>query len=133
MNLIKKYIGFIILMLLTLPMIAFAQETVGAVSEIDALSFLIQSIGGMKGASTLAIVGTIVQVVMKALQTPLISNWAGKWKLLLVAGLNMVGGVVALLLTQPEIGIWGALLHSSMLAAISVFGHQVMKQFQKQE
>lgn len=96
----------------------------------EALELLIKSIGGLKGAGALAIVAFCVQAVMLFFRTPL-ADFAGKWKLLIVSLLSLVGGVLALKLTGLD---WlGSLVHSSTLTAVTVFGNQVLKQFKKAE
>lgn len=92
----------------------------------DEWAKLIESLGGLKGASTLAIIAFIVQLLMLLLRTQL-GAFAGKWRLVVVLGLTMVGGVIALKMQGME---WvAAILHSSTLAAAQVFGHQMFKQF----
>jgi len=99
-------------------------------STTEALDLLIKSLGGLKGAGALAIVATCVQGVMLFFRTPL-AAFAGKYRLLIVSILSLVGGVLALKLTGLD---WVAsLVHSSTLTSVMVFGNQVVKQFQKTE
>jgi hypothetical protein len=91
---------------------------------------LVESLGGLKGAGTLAIVAFLVQLIMLLLRTQL-GEFAGRWRLLAVLGLTMVGGVLGLKMQGME---WvAALMHSTTLAAAQVFGHQAFKQFAKKK
>jgi len=82
----------------------------------------------------LAVVGVAVQAVMLLLRTPavvkIIGEKTGKWRLLAVSFLSLVGGVAAL---RAEGISWGsALAHSSTLAAIQVFLHSLYKELMPQ-
>ncbi len=113
--------------LLLLPAIAFAQASMPSDLTTDqALTAFLQSLGGLKGAGTMAIVLVIVQTVMLFFRTPL-AIFAGKYRLLIVAGLSLVGGFVGLLAGGLDWKL--ALMHSSVLGAVQVFGHQVVNQF----
>jgi len=90
------------------------------------LSSLVISIGGLKGASVLAAVVILTQLVIKFLGT----RWdplAGQWKLLAVSAFTIVAGVSGLMLTD-HLTFMAALLHSSTLATFQVFAHQVVTQ-----
>lgn len=89
------------------------------------LQALFSSLGGMKGAGLLLIVAMITQLLVKFSDT----KWAafeGKWKLLAVSGLTLIGGVAALM--SQGLTFMAALLHSTTLATAQVFLHQVVKQ-----
>lgn len=78
----------------------------------------------------LAVVGVLVQAVMLLLRTPavvkVIGEKTGKWRLLAVSFLSLVGGVAALRSQGMD---WGAsLAHSSTLAAFQVFLHSLYKE-----
>jgi hypothetical protein len=82
----------------------------------------------------LAVVGVVVQAVMLLLRTPavvkIIGEKTGKWRLLTVSFLSIVGGVAAL---RAEGLGWGtALAHSSTLAAVQVFLHSLYKELMPQ-
>lgn len=123
---------------LFLPLLLFAQETLPPpetlpeVPNVDFLQFLIQSLGGLKGAGTLAIVGVVVQVVIKFLSTPwsgeLFKKLTGAKKLLIVTGLSLVGGVVGLMLPPTSLTLGAALVHSTTMTAFMVFANQAYKQ-----
>ncbi len=99
----------------TIPDMAYLQE-------------LFTTIGGLKGMGGLAIAAAVTQLVMHGLQTSFVmSQIHGKWRLLLVAGLSIAAGVLALMAGGLPLGI--ALLHSTTLAAYSVFLNQIKKQF----
>ena len=131
---------YIIGIILVFPLLAVceevAKEAVAVVADPGKVAvagdkffeFLLKSIGGFKGLKALGIVGLVSQIAMRALQTPLIGKWAGKWKLLSIYGLSLIGGIVALM-TAGKLTLWPALLHSNTLAMAQVFGHQAYKQF----
>lgn len=92
------------------------------------LKALMESIGSFKGASTLMMVALVLQLLMLFFRTQL-AAFAGKWKLLVVYGLSLFGGVLALKATVPGMEWLAAFLHSNSLAAMQVLAHQVKKQF----
>lgn len=100
------------------------------VSIVDFIMAVINAAGGLKGASILAGVGIVIQLLMLFFRTPL-ALFASKFKLVVVAGLSLVGGIVGLAASGMSIG--EALLHSSTLAFAQVFFHQVYVQFIKKE
>jgi hypothetical protein len=123
---------FQVLLFFSLPMICFAQDALPEVPTQDFIGFLLLSIGGLKGAGTLAIVGTAVQILLKFLATPLcgqlFKNLSGAWKLTIVSFLSMVGGITSLMMTS-NLTLGAALFHSATLTAFMVFANQVYKQF----
>lgn len=109
---------------LLLPFSVFAQDL--PPPSLDEIGQLLGSLGGLKGASALVIVGVVVQALMLVLRIPALKI-ADKYKLVAVALLSLVGGVVMLLKDGVPLG--AALVHSSVLAAVQVFLHQIYKQF----
>lgn len=104
---------------------AFAQDLSQTLPVEDAFRGIMAqlSVGGLKG---LALVAAIVQCVMFALRTSYGDKIAGKWKLAAVYLLSMAGGIIALKMQGMD---WVSIvLHSNTLAAIQIFGHQVVKQ-----
>lgn len=95
-------------------------------ATVDFLKALVDSIGGMKGAGVMVLVVIVVQLLMLFLRTPL-AAFAGKWKMLIIYSLSMVGGLLALMAADVD---WkAALLHSNTLAAVQTWLHQIWKQF----
>jgi hypothetical protein len=92
----------------------------------DFLSFLVQSMGGLKGASSLAIVAMIVQGLVMVMRLKFADKFVHGYKLLIVYGLSMVGGVLTLM--SQGIDLQAALIHANSMAAYQVFFHQVIKQ-----
>jgi len=100
------------------------------------LKALVESIGGLKGASTLVVVAGVVQLLIKFLKTPwagfLFKNVKGSVKLALVAGLTLIGGVSGLMLVEG-LSFAAAAIHSTSLTALTVFLHQIYKHFTNSE
>lgn len=126
----------ILLLIVMFPLLALAQATltvVPTVTPTDFLQFLIQSINGMKGASVLAIVTIVVQILLKVLDLQFVEDflgksfgdWNGGWKLFTVMGLTIVGGFVGLMLPPTSLTIGAALMHSTTLSAFLVLGNQM--------
>ena len=99
--------------------------------NIDFLKLLVESLGGLKGASTLAIVAVVVQLLIKFLNLPIAGGIFGAakgWlKLAIVTFLTIVSGVTGLMIEGLSLG--AALLHSTTLAAFMVFLNQIFQHF----
>lgn len=94
--------------------------------SVDEIQALLVSLGGLKGAGALAIVAVVVQGLMLFFKSKL-ASFVGKFQLLVVMLLSLVGGVIALKSQGLE---WGAVIvHSSTLGAFQVLLHQIFKQF----
>lgn len=107
-----------------LPALVFADEILAPLPEDWGKVIAVITSGEL---SSLAIVAALVQLVMLVLKTRL-GEFAGKWRLLAVSLLSVVGGVVALRMQGIE---WGpSLTHASTLAAFQVFLHQLYKHVQ---
>lgn len=143
---------FAILALLFMPFAVFAQAVTDATAAIaasatpvastgsalidqntsDFLKLLIDSLGGLKGASSLVIAGVVVQLLIKAMSLPavgkLFSEAQGWLKLVIVTGLTLVSGVIGLM-TAGGLTLGAALVHSTTLAALMVFGNQIIQHF----
>lgn len=121
---------FVIMFLFMFPMMAFAQDA--PIPTDQFLMFILQSIGGIKGASALAIVGISVQIVIKFLSSDLCNQvfkgFSGFAKLITVSSLTLISGVLSLMISSG-MGLGAALLHSSTLAAFMVLIDQIIKQF----
>lgn len=121
---------YIFFAILFCPVIVFGQEIQPIATE-DFVKLLFESMGGLKGASTLAVVAVGVQLLMKFLATPIGGNVLnmvpGKIKLLIFSTLSLVGGVLGLM--TSGLGFSAAILHSTTITALGVFAHQVWKQF----
>jgi hypothetical protein len=98
----------------------------------DFLALLLKSLGGLNGASALAIAGIAVQLLIKLMST----SWLGQWfpklngglKILIVTGLSLVSGVLALMLPPTSLTLGAALMHSTTMTAFMVFGNQLYQQ-----
>lgn len=116
---------------LMFPLMSYAQDL--QISTDEFLMYLLQSLGGFKGASSLVVAGLIVQIFIKFLNSDLsgkiFAGFKGFWKLAIVSFLSVVSGVISLMLNGVSLG--AALLHSSTLAAIMVLLNQFVQQYQK--
>lgn len=115
---------FIALLLTFFVGSVFAQE-LGEPSAQELMNFL-AALGGIKGASSLAIAALAVQGLMLLFRSS-VGNFIGKYKLLTVLGLSLVSGILALKLNGVDIG--AALVHSTTMASFQVFLNQLYKQF----
>lgn len=112
------------------------EPTVTPVSTDDWFSFVLQSMGGLKGARALAIALALTKILIMFMGTPLFGSLAGfvfhgftgGTKLTIVLGLNVVASVLALM-ASGGVTLGAALIHSSTIAMVSVFINQVYKQY----
>lgn len=115
----------------------FCQDEQGqpkACEDADLLKFLIASMGGLKGASALAIAFFISKLLLLLIMSPFFTSvfpslLKGGVKLLVASGLNLVIGVLSLMLPPVELSFGAALTHSTVLALASVFANQAYKQW----
>lgn len=122
----KFLVNLMITLLLSFTMFAcvgFAQETVG---DLDLISGLLTMAKDLKGASTLVIVGTLIQAFI-LFSKHTWSNFLGKWKLVIVslatfAGIFVTGKIQGLEMAQ-------ILTDSATLTAFQVLINQIFKQF----
>lgn len=124
----KKFLPVLLFALFSLPIMVLAQDTPPVDPNQDFIALLIQSIGGLKGMSTLAIVGLAVQLLIKLSSTTWI-KLEGSVKLLIVSGLGIVGGVVALMLPPNGLTFGAAMVHSLTLTSLMVFLNQIYQKF----
>lgn len=123
----NKFLGLFALCLFTFlfTLAAYAADVIVPPSA-DELLALVASLGGLKGASALAIAAVVVQALMLALRSSL-GEVAGKFRLLAVYLLSVVVGVITLRVAGVDLG--AALVHTQTLAALQVLANQVFKQF----
>jgi len=110
--------------------VAYAQEVI--LPTEDFLIYLIKSLGGIKGASALAVSAIVVQILVQFLKTELFGQVfkkvTGDIKLMIVSGLSMVAGIQSLMLVGG-LDLGSAMIHSTTLTALTVLAHQIYKQF----
>jgi hypothetical protein len=99
---------------------------------------ILDTVGGLQGAGILAVVAFIVQFLMRIIQSDKfmggkVGQLAGKWRLLIVNSLSLIGGIIALMAPPSNQSFIQAALNSQTLAMAMVFGNQVLKQFKKNE
>lgn len=122
-------------MILMIATAAMALEQVGdtpTVSNTEFLSFLSLSIGGLKGASAIAIAYTLSQILMTFLKSEwgfsLSKNWSNKAKFVVYFLVALVAG----LLTLVHIGglSWGAAAtHSTVVAFVGAGLYRIYELF----
>lgn len=120
---------------LLLPIISLAQST-NLEQTIDLenyLQFLIQSLGGLKGASSLASIAIITQIIMQTLRLPFVQSklppLMGKHKFTIIYLLSTITGILTLKI--QGLGWLTSLIHSNTLAAYQILIHQAFKQFKE--
>lgn len=117
---------------LVITLAAMAQDVTN-ISVNEYFLLLMQSVGGSKGASGLAIAAVIVQIIMYSLRLEAIQSkipkLLGKHKFLLIYALSLVSGIMSLRLQGVD--LMAALLHSNTLAAYQVLAHQAFKQLKE--
>lgn len=113
---------------------AFAQDAVPVVTNDEALQALFSMVGGLKGASAIAIAYAVCQFLMKFIGTP----WAdsllknnGQWKLTIYLVLSLLVTTLGVVVAG---GTWGAALASGgAVAAFGVLVNQLWKQFMEKK
>lgn len=91
---------------------------------------LVESLGGVQGASTMAILAIVIQLLMATLRLDVLQSKlppiVGKYKFIFIYALSMVSGILAL--RMQGLDLMASLFHSNTLAAYQVFMHQAVKQ-----
>lgn len=114
------------------PSLALAQaDPTSMPVDLDwsqSLALVVQSLGGLKGASAVGIAAVVTQVIMAIARSPL-GNYTGRAKLFIFLGLSLISGVISLRLSGVD---WiGALVHSTTLSGAAVLVNQIIQQTQK--
>ncbi len=121
-------------MLSLLSFVAFGQDVEPVMPTSDFIQLFLASLGGIKGASVLAIVG----IVLKLLFAFLNSELAGKIgfmrdmnsgiKLFLILLISYASGIVTLM-TTSDLSFGAAFIHSTSMSALIVLLNQAYKKF----
>jgi len=120
---------FVFSLVAFLPLLALA-EAADVIPKEQWVLELVTWLFSIKGASVMAIAVGVSQLLMKFFKTTF-GDFAGKWKLLLVAGFSLLAVVLGGMLTG--LSLPAAAATSQAIAAFQVFFHQILAQFQKQE
>jgi hypothetical protein len=121
---VKKYLIATGTLVFMVGCMAYAQE-IEDPSYSEIMDFF-QSVKGWIGMGAMGIAAALVQGTILALRSKFVKLEA-KWKLLAVSGLSVVFGVISLKLAGLD--LMSCLLHASTLAALQVFGHQLISNF----
>lgn len=122
---LKSIMILTVLVSLLICAVAYAADAADPLPVADFFGQVWESIKGIKGAGAIGITLIVVQGIMMFFRTEL-AAWAGKWRLVVVYGLTIVVGVLALKIAGVS---WGeCLMHVQTLAAFQVFLNQLWKQ-----
>lgn len=108
--------------------LAIAQDVIVPPSG-EELKALLAALGGLKGASSMAIVAIVVQALLFFFRSSF-AKFSGAWQLLIVNFLTLVGSFIAL--KSQGMDVLAILTHSQVLTAGQVFLHQLFKKFTKE-
>lgn len=103
-------------------------EIVPAPTDADVLAQILKLIGGVSGASALAIAVLVTQTLTVVFS----SHWGdllGKWKLLAIYGLAVISPVVTALASGTS--LLAAVINGTVIAAVQVFVNEVIKHFKE--
>lgn len=111
--------------------LAFAQDVlpvpIPEVSNAEFFESLLAAIGGAKGASTLAIVSLVLQVLWKLLGTQLIAIPWSKLKpqvKFLVVGVLSIASLTVAQMIAASVPLGMALLHSTVVTSLMNYGYK---------
>lgn len=111
---------------ITLTLRAFGADSIEDPLATEAwLLQVLNFVTTMKGLTSLALAAGVAQLVVGLGRTPL-ANVAGKWRLVLVSLVSVVGLVLGAMATGLDVK--AALGLGPVLAAVQVFIHQLWKQ-----
>lgn len=128
MKTIKKYFfpGMVALAVAMMARTAFGDDAIPTVPTDQFLAQLWVFVGQSKGATTMAVVAGVLQLTMLFFKTSL-SNFAGKYRLLILLFLTVAATITGLM--SQGMTLAAALVNGATLAAVQVFIHQIYKQF----
>ena len=121
MKLIKSFLPVVVFLA---SVVAFADVVTVPTDEF--ITAFWQFVGQLHGASVLVVVAGVVQLLMKFFSTSL-ANFAGKYRLLVILSLTLVGSVIGLM--SQGMTLSAALLNGATLTAFQVLINQIYKQF----
>lgn len=128
-NALKDMVKLLLVFSFVFCLASFADVT-DPLPDSEFWTGLLSFLSSISGKSILALVAGLVQVAMVFFRTSL-SNFAGKYKLLVVTGLSVVGVVLAGLMAGESVLV--TLFSGVGLAALQVFINQVIKQFSEKQ
>lgn len=104
------------------------------VDDKEFIELLLKSIGGVKGLGALGIAFLVSKILLFFLLSPAFTSIfpsleKGGAKLLIACGINVVMGILALMVPPTSLSFGAALVHGSVLAAVSVFSNQAYKYY----
>lgn len=125
----RRYAGPLALLVL-FPLFALAGDINEVVPEVTWLAEVLSFIQQYKAFSGLALAAMLTQLVMRGFQTSL-AGFAGRFRLLVVAVLNLASAVMASMVSGQS--VLEALATGVGAAALQVFIHQLYVQFGKKQ
>lgn len=128
----KLYMALSILFIMFVaPLMVFAQVNLDPVSEVDFIGQLLALIGGYKGMASLAVAVAVVQLLIMFAKTPmagkLFKGLTAQVKFLVVAGLTLISGYLALKVSGMPTG--EAIMKTLSLPLLQEYVYQIYKQF----
>lgn len=129
-----RFLLFIILSVMSLTLFGQEVSTEEIIATDDFIALFIASLGGLKGASVLAIVGIVLKILFAFLNSEL----AGKIgflrqldsgvKLFVILCISYLSGVITLM-TVNGLSFGAAFIHSTSMSALIVLLNQGYKKF----
>lgn len=137
-NFIKVDTNFIFVIFLLLLFSLFSPVlyavSSASITEVQFLELFIKSMGGLKGAGTLGVVGIFIKLLLSFAHTKmsdrLFKDLSGAMKMSIVLGLSLISGIIGLMVVS-DLTFGAALIHSSTLSAFVVLSDQMFKHYIK--
>lgn len=133
----KSIYGMVGIGLFVMSFATFAQEVVAPAMPTDEfISLFIESLGGLKGASALAIVILVLKILFAFLNSEIagkiafMKNLDPGLKLFIILFISYVSGVLTLM-SVSNLSFGAAFIHSTSMSALIVLLNQGYKKFIK--
>lgn len=124
MKTLKHFLKPLAFAALFVCVVSFGDSVTDPISESAFFAKLLELLGQVKGASVMAVAMIVAQAVMYFFRTPL-ADFAGKYKLAVVAVVNLVvvvlGGLVS------GLPLLGAIFNQAVFVAIQIAVNELLK------